>query len=76
MEDARMLRLLSLFGLVCIVGLSGFASVGTAAIQIGGLGALAPERRADIAKMAFRAMFTGALASCMTACLAGALSDV
>ncbi|MHC5064280.1 MAG: NupC/NupG family nucleoside CNT transporter [Planctomycetota bacterium] len=62
--------------LVASFALCGFASVGTAAIQIGGLGALAPERRADIARLAFRAMFTGALASCMTACLAGALSDV
>ncbi len=54
--------------------LCGFANVGSVAIQIGGLGAMAPERKAEISKLAFRAMFTGAIATCITACLAGAIS--
>ena len=53
--------------------LCGFANVGSVAIQIGGLGAVAPERRADLARLAFRAMFAGAIATCMTACLSGVL---
>lgn len=53
--------------------LCGFASFGSVAIQIGGLGAMAPTRRADLAKIGIRAMFAGALATCMTACVAGVL---
>ncbi|MBK8976646.1 MAG: NupC/NupG family nucleoside CNT transporter [Planctomycetes bacterium] len=55
--------------------LCGFANVGSVAIQIGGLGAIAPERRGDLSRLAFRAMFAGALATCMTACLAGVLAE-
>lgn len=54
--------------------LCGFANIGSVAIQIGGLGAMAPERKADIARLAFRAMFAGAIATCMTACLSGVLA--
>ncbi|MCA8950409.1 MAG: NupC/NupG family nucleoside CNT transporter [Planctomycetes bacterium] len=53
--------------------LCGFASFGSVAIQIGGLGAMAPERRTDLARLGIRAMFAGAIATCMTACVAGAL---
>ncbi len=59
--------------MIASFALCGFANFGSVAIQIGGLGAMAPERRTDIAKLAFRAMFAGALATCMTACLAGFL---
>lgn len=51
--------------------LCGFANFGSVAIQIGGLGAMAPERRGDVAKLALRAMVGGAIATCMTACIAG-----
>jgi CNT family concentrative nucleoside transporter len=54
--------------------LCGFANIGSVAIQIGGLGAMAPERKPDIVRLAFRAMFAGAIATCMTACLAGVLA--
>ena len=54
--------------------LCGFANIGSVAIQIGGLGAMAPERKSEFAKLAFRAMFAGAIATCMTACLAGVLA--
>ena len=55
--------------------LCGFANVGSVAIQIGGLGAIAPERRGDLSRLAFRAMFAGALATCMTACFVGVLTE-
>jgi concentrative nucleoside transporter, CNT family len=51
-----------------LCGFANFASIG---IQIGGLGALVPERRADLAKLAVRAMIGGACASWMTATVAG-----
>lgn len=53
-----------------LCGFANFASIG---IQIGGLSALAPERRSDFAKLAFRAMLGGAVVSCITACIAGIL---
>ena len=53
--------------------LCGFANIGSIAIQIGGIGALAPERRQDLARLGFRAMLGGLLASYMTACVAGLL---
>ncbi|MGK0261913.1 MAG: CNT family concentrative nucleoside transporter [Planctomycetota bacterium] len=60
--------------LIASFALCGFANIGSVAIQVGGLGAMAPGRRADIAKIGLRAMFAGALATCMTACVAGVLS--
>ena len=62
--------------LIASFALCGFANFGSVAIQIGGLGAMAPERRGDLSRLAFRSMFAGALATCMTACLAGALTEV
>lgn len=53
--------------------LCGFANFGSIAIQIGGIGALAPERRADLARLGFRAMIGGLLATYLTACLVGVL---
>jgi concentrative nucleoside transporter, CNT family len=51
--------------------LCGFANFGSIGIQIGGITPLAPERRADIAATAFRAMIAGAMASCVSATIAG-----
>ncbi len=59
--------------MIASFALCGFASFGGVAIQIGGLGAMAPERRSDLARIGLRAMFAGALATCMTACVAGVL---
>ena len=56
--------------------LCGFANFASVAIQIGGLGAMAPDRRKDLATLGLRAMLVGALATCMTACLAGVLARV
>jgi CNT family concentrative nucleoside transporter len=53
--------------------LCGFANFSSIAIQIGGIGALAPERRKDLARIGLRAMLGGILASYMTACVAGML---
>ncbi|MFO7653957.1 MAG: nucleoside transporter C-terminal domain-containing protein [Candidatus Krumholzibacteriia bacterium] len=53
--------------------LCGFANFSSIAIQIGGIGSLAPERRRDVARLGLRAMFGGALASWLTATVAGAL---
>jgi concentrative nucleoside transporter, CNT family len=53
-----------------LCGFSNFASIG---IQIGGIGAMAPERRTDLTQLGMRAMLGGTLACCMTACIAGIL---
>ena len=62
--------------LVMTYALSGFANLGAIGIQIGGIGALAPQRRGDLARFGLRAMLGGALACCMTACVAGALTSL
>lgn len=53
--------------------LCGFANFSSIAIQIGGIGELAPSRRADLAKLGFKALIAGTLASYMSATLAGLL---
>ncbi len=61
--------------MVASFALCGFANIGSVAIQVGGLGAMAPDRRSDLAKIGLRAMFAGAIATCMTACVAGVLAS-
>ena len=51
--------------------LAGFANFGAIASQIGGLGALAPNRRGDLAKLGFKAMLVGQLVSFLNAAIAG-----
>jgi len=58
---------------IMIYALSGFSNFGAIGIQLGGIGGLAPDRRSDLAKLGLRAMIGGALACCMTACIAGVL---
>lgn len=53
--------------------LCGFANFASIAIQVGGIGSLAPERRGDMAKLGLRAMIGGLLASYLTATIAGIL---
>jgi CNT family concentrative nucleoside transporter len=53
--------------------LCGFANFGSIAIQIGGIGALVPERRPDFARLGLRAMIGGLLASYLTAAIVGIL---
>jgi CNT family concentrative nucleoside transporter len=53
-----------------LCGFSNFASIG---IQLGGIGAMAPDRKKDLAKLVTKAMFGGAIASWLTATIAGIL---
>lgn len=53
--------------------LCGFANFSSIGIQIGGIGEMAPSRRAELAQLGIRAMLGGALANFMTACIAGIL---
>lgn len=53
--------------------LCGFANFSSIAIQIGGIGSLAPTRRGDLARLGLRAMFAGTLANFLTATIAGML---
>ncbi|MFC0560761.1 NupC/NupG family nucleoside CNT transporter [Halalkalibacter alkalisediminis] len=53
--------------------LCGFANISSLAILLGGLGGLAPERRNDIARLGLRAVLAGALASLLSAAIAGML---
>jgi CNT family concentrative nucleoside transporter len=58
---------------IATYALCGFANFSSIAIQVGGIGSLAPERRSEMAKLGFRAMVGGLLAAYMTASLAGFL---
>ena len=58
---------------IATYALCGFANFSSIAIQVGGIGSLAPERRSEMAKIGFRAMIGGLLASYMTATIAGIL---
>ncbi|HVJ81312.1 MAG TPA: nucleoside transporter C-terminal domain-containing protein [Planctomycetia bacterium] len=51
--------------------LSGFANFSSIGIQVGGIGPMAPHRQKDLARLGFRAMLGGTLATMMTACVAG-----
>jgi CNT family concentrative nucleoside transporter len=59
--------------IIAAYALCGFANLSSIGIQIGGISGIAPERRSDLAKLAFRAMTAGAFASWSTACIAGIL---
>jgi CNT family concentrative nucleoside transporter len=53
--------------------LAGFANFSSVGIQIGGIGALAPNRKGDLARLGFRAMLAGTLANFLSAAIAGIL---
>ncbi len=53
--------------------LAGFANFSSVGIQLGGIGALAPERKGDLARLGFRAMIAGTLANFLSATIAGIL---
>ncbi|MDF1851095.1 MAG: nucleoside transporter C-terminal domain-containing protein [Verrucomicrobiales bacterium] len=69
MQEAAALSPKSMF--LATFALCGFANFSSIGIQIGGIGALAPERRSDLAALGFRAMIGGTLASLLTASIAG-----
>jgi len=58
---------------IATFALCGFANLSSIAIQIGGIGALAPSRKSDLARMGLKAMAAGTLANFMSACIAGVL---
>jgi CNT family concentrative nucleoside transporter len=58
---------------IATFALCGFANFSSIGIQIGGIGALAPNRRHDLARLGMRAMLAGTLANFMTATIAGFL---
>jgi CNT family concentrative nucleoside transporter len=58
---------------IATYALCGFANVASIAIQVGGIGSLAPERRGDMARLGLRAMIGGLLACYLTASIAGVL---
>ena len=60
--------------LIATYALCGFANFSSIAIQIGGIGGLAPERRQDLAKFGLRAVLGGTIATLMTATIAGVLT--
>lgn len=59
--------------LITQIAICGFANFSSVGMQIGGIGALAPERRADLAKLGLKALFCGTLASYLSASIAGIL---
>ena len=58
---------------IAAYALCGFANFASIGIQLGGIGSIAPERKKDLAKLVTKAMFGGALASWLTATIAGIL---
>jgi len=60
--------------LIATFALCGFANFSSIGIQVGGIGALVPERRGDLARLGFRAMVGGTLANFLSACIAGILA--
>lgn len=60
--------------IMCTYALTGFANFSSIAIQIGGIGGIAPDRRGDLSRLGMRAMLGGTAATWMTATLAGVLA--
>jgi CNT family concentrative nucleoside transporter len=58
---------------IATFALCGFANLSSIAIQIGGIGGLAPSRKSDLARLGVKAMIVGTLANFMSACIAGIL---
>jgi CNT family concentrative nucleoside transporter len=58
---------------IATYALCGFANFSSIAIQVGGIGALAPSRKSDLARMGMRAVAAGTMANFMSACIAGML---
>ena len=69
-RDGMISKRSAIISTYALCGFSNFASIG---IQLGGIGAMAPERKKDLAKLVTKAMFGGAIASWLTATIAGLL---
>lgn len=59
--------------IITSIALCGFANFSSIAIQVGGIGELAPDRRKDLARLGFKALICGTLASYLSATIAGIL---
>ncbi len=59
---------------IATFALCGFANISSIAIQVGGIGEIAPTRRQDLAKLGVKALICGTMASYLSACLAGLLT--
>ena len=57
--------------MIATYALCGFANFGSIGVMLGGLGVMAPHRKADMAKVVLRAMIAGNVACFTTACIAG-----
>ncbi len=57
--------------LICVYAMCGFANFGSVAIMIGGIGGIAPDRRGDLARLGFRSIIAGTLATMLTGCIVG-----
>ncbi len=58
---------------IATYALCGFANLSSVAIQVGGIGALAPTRKSDVARLGLKAVAAGTMANFMSACIAGML---
>jgi len=58
---------------IATYALCGFANLSSVAIQVGGIGALAPTRKSDLARLGLKAVACGTMANFMSACIAGML---
>ena len=58
---------------IATFALCGFANFSSIAIQVGGIGALAPSRKSDLARLGLKAVMAGTMANFMSACIAGIL---
>jgi CNT family concentrative nucleoside transporter len=75
-EDSAVRQISPRTAVILTYALSGFSNFASIGIQVGGIGGLCPERRADLARLGFRAMVGGVLACCMTACVASVVLPI
>ena len=59
--------------IITAYALCGFANISSIAVQIGGIGTIAPSRRSELSQLGIKAMCAGALATCFTGAVAGIL---
>ena len=60
--------------LIMLYAMCGFANFGSLGIMIGGLGAMAPERRADVTSLGLKAIVSGTLSTCLIGSIVGVLN--
>jgi CNT family concentrative nucleoside transporter len=74
-QELRTLPLSDRSRILATYALTGFANFGSVGIQLGGIGAMAPSRRSDLARLGLRALFVGFLATVLNAAVAGVLIE-